>query len=178
MKAEQIARKLRELGVPSDKAEAAGQRFGDDSGQPAPAAELLKVIRRAERQKAVEQHRREFRVWCRANGLPNPTHEYVFAKQSHKRQWRFDWCWPDVDGRGGVALEIEGGIYSGGRHVRGKGYEEDARKYSVAATLGWRVIRRTTGQMFDSRGVTRPDAETLDLLQRVLCLSEHHRIAS
>jgi len=60
-----------------------------------------------------------------------------------------------------VAWEIEGGVYSGGRHTRGKGYEEDCRKYSEAAVLGWRVIRTTTEMV--------ATGEARALLERVLC---------
>jgi hypothetical protein len=42
-----------------------------------------------------------------------------------------------------VAMEFEGGIWSKGRHVRGRGYENDCRKYNEAAIMGWCVIRVT-----------------------------------
>ena len=53
------------------------------------------------------------------------------------RAWRFDFAWPDAL----VALEIEGGVFSGGRHARGAGIREDMRKYNEAQLLGWIVIR-------------------------------------
>ena len=58
------------------------------------------------------------------------------------RKWMFDYAWPELK----IALEIEGGIWKGGRHVRGKGYENDCEKYSEAAVLGWRIIRCTPAQ--------------------------------
>ena len=64
------------------------------------------------------------------------------------RRWRFDFAWPDKM----IALEIEGGAWTQGRHTRGKGYEGDCEKYSEAAILGWKVIRATTGMMKDGRG--------------------------
>jgi uncharacterized protein (UPF0128 family) len=76
----------------------------------------------------------------RAVGLPEPEKEYRFHDV---RKWRFDLAWPDRK----IALEVEGGAYISGRHTRGKGYEGDCEKYSMAAILGWCVVRATTGQV-------------------------------
>jgi len=62
--------------------------------------------------------------------------EFKFFKT---RQWKFDFAWPHDF----VALEVEGGTYSGGRHTRGKGFSEDCEKYNTAAIMGWTVIRAT-----------------------------------
>ena len=53
------------------------------------------------------------------------------------RRWRFDYAIPEAL----VAIEVEGGIYAGGRHVRGAGYEKDCQKYNEAQLLGWIVLR-------------------------------------
>lgn len=42
-----------------------------------------------------------------------------------------------------IAIELEGGIWSGGRHTRGKGFEGDCDKYNEAALAGWTVFRLT-----------------------------------
>ncbi|EIP99360.1 hypothetical protein OpiT1DRAFT_03874 [Opitutaceae bacterium TAV1] len=55
------------------------------------------------------------------------------------RRWRFDYAWP----RYRVALEVEGGVWTGGRHTRGKGFLGDVEKYNTAAAMGWRVLRCT-----------------------------------
>ena len=78
----------------------------------------------------------------RSANMPEPLTEYRFHPT---RRWRFDFAYPDRM----VAIEVEGGIWSRGRHTRGKGFEEDCRKYNEAACLGWRVIR-VTGGMLDS----------------------------
>jgi hypothetical protein len=46
-------------------------------------------------------------------------------------------------------LEQEGGIWTGGRHSRGKGMQGDMQKYNRAAILGWSVIRCTPQQIAD-----------------------------
>lgn len=75
----------------------------------------------------------QFRIQLLADKLPPWEREYQFCE----RRWRFDFAWPDQM----VAVEIEGGIYSGGRHVRPTGFHKDAEKYAEAIVLGWRVLR-------------------------------------
>lgn len=70
--------------------------------------------------------------------LPAPVPEFRFHRG---RQWRFDFAWPD---HFRIALEVEGGTWSGGRHTRGQGYEDDCEKYNTAAIEGWLLIRATT----------------------------------
>lgn len=53
------------------------------------------------------------------------------------RRWRFDFAFPDQM----LAAECEGGLFSGGRHVRGAAYEKDLAKYNAAAMMGWTVVR-------------------------------------
>ena len=67
-------------------------------------------------------------------GLPEPVTEYTFAAP---RKWRFDYAWRAER----VALEVEGGIFVGGRHSRGVGMLKDMEKYNRAALLGWSVLR-------------------------------------
>jgi very-short-patch-repair endonuclease len=79
---------------------------------------------------------------CRLAGLKTPETEYRFCPP---RRWRFDFAWPAVR----IALEIEGGIWTGGRHVRGLGYTRDLEKYNAAHRLNWRVFRFTPRQIED-----------------------------
>ena len=78
----------------------------------------------------------------RAAGLPRPVEEFRFHPQ---RRWRFDLAWPDRK----FAVEIEGGAWIVGRHVRGKGFSQDCEKYAEALCLGWHVLRITTGMVSD-----------------------------
>jgi len=96
-------------------------------------------------------------LWLTLTDLPEPTHDYRFARDvvgdgpgirrrlrdAGLKDWRFDWAWPDVM----VAVEMEGGVYSLGRHVRGKGYEGDCIKYNFAQSQGWSLYRFTGGML-------------------------------
>lgn len=46
-----------------------------------------------------------------------------------------------------ILVEVEGGIWSGGRHTRGKGYLGDLEKYNAATMMGFQVIRFSTDQV-------------------------------
>lgn len=75
-------------------------------------------------------------LW-KALGIPEPHPEFKFHPT---RKWRFDLAWPDHK----IALEIEGGIWTGGRHSRGGiGFLKDMEKYNEAGKLGWRIFRCT-----------------------------------
>jgi len=77
---------------------------------------------------------------ARKLGLPAPEREYRFDP---KRRWRFDFAWPSLR----IAVEIEGGVWIRGRHVRPVGYLGDLEKYNRAVVLGWRVLRYAPHQL-------------------------------
>ncbi|MEJ7887401.1 DUF559 domain-containing protein [Acinetobacter baumannii] len=59
------------------------------------------------------------------------------------RKWRADFL---ITGKK-ILIEVEGGIWSGGRHTRGKGYIGDMEKYNSAAMMGFTVLRFSTEQV-------------------------------
>lgn len=76
----------------------------------------------------------DFALFCKLYHIPTAVAEYRFHES---RRWRFDFAWPDHR----LALEIEGGVWTRGRHFRGKGAMADMEKYNEATLAGWRVIR-------------------------------------
>ena len=72
----------------------------------------------------------------RAVKLPEPVREHRFHET---RKWRFDFAYPAQK----LAIEVEGGVWSGGRHTRGSGFTNDCEKYNAALINGWRVYRCT-----------------------------------
>jgi hypothetical protein len=59
------------------------------------------------------------------------------------RKWRFDYAIPAAQ----VAIEVEGGAYTQGRHTRGRGFEADMEKYNTAEAMGWHVLRVTPDRL-------------------------------
>jgi very-short-patch-repair endonuclease len=94
---------------------------------------------------------------CTAAGLPDPLEEYRFHPA---RRWRFDLAWPAHK----VAVEIDGGTFSGGRHVSGVGHARDSEKANEAQLLGWVVLRVIPDWVRDGRA--------LALVERALALQE------
>ncbi len=73
-------------------------------------------------------------AYYKSEGLPAPVFEHRFHPS---RKWRFDIAWPERR----VAVEVEGGIWTQGRHTRASGYNKDREKYNTAAAMGWQVLR-------------------------------------
>jgi hypothetical protein len=71
---------------------------------------------------------------CRDRAWPEPVCEYLFHPM---RQWRFDLAWPQH----WLAVEIQGGLFTQGAHVRPANLK--AREYpklNEAQILGWVVL--------------------------------------
>ncbi|MCE5224883.1 MAG: endonuclease domain-containing protein [Porphyromonadaceae bacterium] len=66
--------------------------------------------------------------------LPIPMREYMFHP---KRKWRLDFAWPEFK----LAVEIEGGVFTKGRHTRPKGFIGDIEKYNELTLYGWKLLR-------------------------------------
>ena len=94
-----------------------------------------------------------FNLLLTLNGIKLPITEHKFHPT---RKWRFDYCWIDEK----IALEVEGGVWTNGRHTRGSGFIKDMEKYNNAALLGWRLIKCTP--------TTLMDVENIELIKNIL----------
>lgn len=74
-----------------------------------------------------------------AHGLPEPIPEFQFHP---KRKWKFDFLFGPR-----VAVEIQGGLFTGGRHVRGAALVKEYEKINRAQLMGYTVLLVTPQQV-------------------------------
>ncbi len=82
--------------------------------------------------------------------------EFKFCQD---RKWRADF---HLVGKM-ILIEVEGGIWSNGRHTRGKGYLGDMEKYNSAQILGYQVLRFSTEQVKSGLAVRQIEKMVGDL---------------
>lgn len=90
-------------------------------------------------------------------GLPAPIRNFNKWDRDTRRELDFAWMVERV------AVEIQGGAFTGGKHGRGAGITADLAKLNRAAELGWTVLAFTSPQVRD-RG---PDG-AVEVARRVL----------
>jgi len=98
-----------------------------------------------------------FTALCRSDLRVACVREYKFHPV---RRWRFDYAIPSHK----VAIEVEGGVWTQGRHTRPRGFIGDMEKYNTATALGWRILRVTPD--------TLTTGATLDLVRQTLSADE------
>nr|DAU88885.1 MAG TPA: DNA mismatch endonuclease [Caudoviricetes sp.] len=102
-------------------------------------------------QKPAKQPTRDlFTAICKTDLRLEVVKEFRFHPQ---RRWRFDYALPEHK----IALEVEGGVWTGGRHTSPKGFLGDIEKYNTATLMGWRVFRTTPDDLYKKT--------TLDLIK-------------
>lgn len=82
-----------------------------------------------------------FTVICKTDLGVECVKEYKFHPE---RRWRFDYAIPERK----IALEVEGGVWTQGRHTRPQGFLGDIEKYNTATLMGWRVFRTTPIELY------------------------------
>lgn len=99
-------------------------------------ATLPPEVKRALAAAKKAQQERDFLAHLTALRVPAPTPEFLFHPS---RKWRLDYAWPDAK----LGLEVEGGVWTGGKHGRGSGIVKDMEKANGLALCGWRLLRVT-----------------------------------
>lgn len=89
-------------------------------------------------------HRYGGRTYC--VGCHGRSHEL-----DHGRNWRCDFVWPELR----LIVEVEGGVYTQGRHTRGSGYTKDTVKYNALVNAGWNLQRFTGEQVKSGEALNR-----------------------
>jgi hypothetical protein len=87
-------------------------------------------------------------IVCKNIGVSMPEAEVRFAPP---RRWRFDFAWIDEK----VALEIQGGVFTHGRHTRGGALLKEHEKLNAAAAAGWKVLYCTPKNLVQMGPVIR-----------------------
>ena len=87
------------------------------------------------------QIRDVFTVICKTDLGVECVKEYKFHPD---RRWRFDFAIPEYK----IAIEIDGGVWTYGRHNRAQGYIADMAKFNEAAALGWVVLKFTPQEQY------------------------------
>ncbi|MHB1952167.1 MAG: hypothetical protein ACYCOU_00340 [Sulfobacillus sp.] len=88
-----------------------------------------------------------------AHGIPFER-EYKFNAD---RKFRFDFFLAP-----NIGIEVEGGIWNRGAHVRGNHFESDARKNNLAIKSGFIVLRYSTAMVLSGEAI----ADILELAVR------------
>jgi hypothetical protein len=70
-----------------------------------------------------------------------------FSKSKRSKRYRLDFAHPASR----TGIEIQGGVYSRGRHVTGSGYERDCKKYNLAYTSGWTIFLLSSTMARDAK---------------------------
>src|SRR5574344_128017 len=60
------------------------------------------------------------------------------------RKWRFDYALPELK----IAIEIDGGLFTGGRNSGGMGQYKDIQKMNEAVSMGWLVFHYIPDEKF------------------------------
>lgn len=62
-----------------------------------------------------------------------------------ERKWRFDYACPELK----IAIEVDGGVFTGGRHSGGIGQVKDMEKGNHASSMDWLLFHVTPDDMYD-----------------------------
>lgn len=94
-----------------------------------------------------------FTLLCRYDLKVECIKEYKFHPT---RKWRFDYAIPEHK----IALEVEGGVWTGGRHTSPKGFLGDMEKYNTATIMGWKLLRTTPEKLICKN--------TISMIERII----------
>lgn len=127
------------------QAKAMGLEVTPKKGKPLPKdvkrVALLDAVDRKAKAKKGADGKGLFLAACEAHGLPKPVDEHPFHPT---RKWRFDWLFD-----GWLALEVNGGNFAGGRHVKPADLLSEYEKINEAQIMGYVVLIVTPEQVND-----------------------------
>ena len=83
--------------------------------------------------------------YCDTFGIKLET-EYKYIPN---RRFRADFAIPAWR----LLIEIEGGVWTKGRHIRGGGFTKDMEKYNLATVYGYQLIRCTPSEFKKTQAI-------------------------
>jgi very-short-patch-repair endonuclease len=83
-------------------------------------------------------------------GLPAPVRQTNLPRKTARRAFKADFLWPEHR----LILEVHGGVFTGGRHVTGAGFERDKVKANLAVLAGYRLLEVTGSHVRDGSAVS------------------------
>ncbi len=98
-------------------------------------------------------------AFFKEHNLPAPVYEHQFCLE---RKWRFDLAFLPFAPGNRVAIEVQGGLWTKGAHVRPARMIAEFEKWNTAASMNWRILFVTPDQLMT--------AATADLVRRCLGL--------
>lgn len=104
---------------------------------------ILKTKKLREKERVKRIHT-QFTDWLSSNGIAFLA-EYHFnkSKQYGEKDWRNDFYLPDLN----LAIEVEGGIWNNGGHLRPAMYIDNINKYNGVTMAGIRLLRIDTDRL-------------------------------
>jgi hypothetical protein len=107
-----------------------------------PASEYQALVKSAKKQKDGHRIKRihsQFTDWLNANKIAY-VKEYKFCND---RKWLIDYYLPELN----LAIEVEGGIWTAGRHINPKGFLKDMEKYNAITLHNIKLLRIDTDRL-------------------------------
>lgn len=121
------------------------------------------------RQAANQQKIRDvFTIICKTDLNVECVKEFKFHPV---RKWRFDFAIPEYK----IAIEIDGGVWTYGRHNRSSGYVADMEKFNAAASLGWVVLKFTPEEQYKS-STFKLISQTIETIKNGRNMETHQRV--
>lgn len=108
------------------------------------AKEVTTKSRRAQQKQNKPPLRDYFTNLCNSTFQVECLKEFKFHPT---RRWRFDYAIPQHK----IAIEVEGGVWIGGRHTSPRGFLNDIEKYNTATLMGWRVFRTVPNELLSNK---------------------------
>lgn len=123
---------------------------------------IMQETKKAEQRKKQEQEKRlkqDFEYVLDSFGI-----EYEKELKLDGANYRLDYRVKNTN----IGIALQGGIWSGGRHIMSNGYIEDRTKYNLAVLEGWQVFELTNEHVNAMLKYNKIGSRTREITKMVL----------